>query len=435
MNKQKNQTGGISFSGRNYYKLIGVNKNASIKEISKAYRKKALKLHPDKHPTQIKKYTELFKEMEHAYAILKKYRIRYDYYILSNEPKPKRKSPPKPKPKPKRKSQPKTKPQSKKKSPPKPKQQPKRKSSRKTKTPIRPLRREEQQRLQNIILKDDVKSLKKEFDNGIDINSGITAMGETPLLFSIKNRSRNCAIYLLKNKANIHAKDGRGNNTLMIASGGGHWKIVKILFKLGAKVNSKNIKGENALYKTVVNYNQLKRNNKEDRIKYIKTMNILLDNDSQVNIKTRFGKEEHLLDHVIKTESFKIFKMFFDEGITIKKRVILEDMIELLRRTHEYDDGAEYMKMLKLIVTKIKPKNLLHKAANLEIAKLLIKHGDKPTKFYDNKKFLSKEVEDFVYPSSPSQKPKKKSKPKKKEGESLYEKIFGEKFKFHKGEI
>jgi len=69
----------------------------------------------------------------------------------------------------------------------------------------------------------------------------------------------------------------------------------------------------------------------------------------------------------------------------------------LLRRTHEYEEGEEYMKMLKLIVTKIKPKYLLHKAANVKIAKLLMKHGDGPAKFYDNKRFLSREVEELLY--------------------------------------
>jgi len=403
MNKQKNQTGGISFSGRNYYKLLGVKQDASKKEITKAYRKNAMKIHPDKHPNQVEKYTELFKELEHAHTVLKDYRIRYDHYIKLNEPKPqpkrksppkpqpKKKSPPKPKPQPKKKSPPKPKPQPKKKSPPKPKQQSKKKSPKKSQ-----LSREEQQRLQQIILKNDVNALKEELQNGIDINSIINLMGDTLLLFSIKNRSREVAIFLLRNKANIHVKDGRNNNTLMIAAAGGHWKVVRILLKLNAKVNEKNITGENALYKTVVMYNTLNRKQKEEKDKYIKVMNILLDNGSTVNIKKYLGDEEHLLHHVLKTENGKIFKMFFEEGIRIK-RDTLEYVIEMLRRTHEYEEGEEYMKMLKLIITKIKPKYLLHKAANVKIAKLLMKYGDGPSKFYDNKRFLSKEVEALLY--------------------------------------
>jgi curved DNA-binding protein CbpA len=71
MPKTKKQKGGINFSGRNYYKVLGVNKNATQKQIKKAYRKLAMKLHPDRHHGEEKKYQILFQELEHAYSILK----------------------------------------------------------------------------------------------------------------------------------------------------------------------------------------------------------------------------------------------------------------------------------------------------------------------------------------------------------------------------
>ena len=53
---------------RDYYDILGVNKDASKSEIKKAYRKLALKYHPDKNPK--KEAEEKFKEISEAYAVL-----------------------------------------------------------------------------------------------------------------------------------------------------------------------------------------------------------------------------------------------------------------------------------------------------------------------------------------------------------------------------
>ncbi|HKR04036.1 MAG TPA: J domain-containing protein [Bacteroidia bacterium] len=54
---------------KDYYKTLGVNKNASADEIKKAYRKLAVKYHPDKNPNN-KPAEEKFKEINEANEVL-----------------------------------------------------------------------------------------------------------------------------------------------------------------------------------------------------------------------------------------------------------------------------------------------------------------------------------------------------------------------------
>ncbi|MFZ5773939.1 MAG: DnaJ C-terminal domain-containing protein [Thermodesulfobacteriota bacterium] len=61
-----------------YYKLLGVAKNASAEEIKKAYRKLALKYHPDRNKGN-KEAEEQFKKISEAYAVLSDPEKRQQY--------------------------------------------------------------------------------------------------------------------------------------------------------------------------------------------------------------------------------------------------------------------------------------------------------------------------------------------------------------------
>ncbi|MFB0520500.1 MAG: DnaJ C-terminal domain-containing protein [Desulfatiglandales bacterium] len=56
-------------SNKDYYKTLGVNKSASTNDIKKAYRKLAMKYHPDRNKDN-KAAEEKFKEISEAYAVL-----------------------------------------------------------------------------------------------------------------------------------------------------------------------------------------------------------------------------------------------------------------------------------------------------------------------------------------------------------------------------
>eukprot|EP00096_Caligus_rogercresseyi_P000750 TRINITY_DN1126_c0_g1_i1.p1 TRINITY_DN1126_c0_g1~~TRINITY_DN1126_c0_g1_i1.p1 ORF type:complete len:298 (+),score=125.82 TRINITY_DN1126_c0_g1_i1:135-1028(+) len=71
-----------------YYTTLEVSKEASPGEIKKAYRKLALKWHPDKNPEAQESATKHFKEISEAYEVLSDASKRRDYDIYGREGPP-----------------------------------------------------------------------------------------------------------------------------------------------------------------------------------------------------------------------------------------------------------------------------------------------------------------------------------------------------------
>lgn len=55
--------------GVDYYKILQVDKNAKDDDLKKAYRKLAMKWHPDKNPTNKKEAEAKFKQISEAYDV------------------------------------------------------------------------------------------------------------------------------------------------------------------------------------------------------------------------------------------------------------------------------------------------------------------------------------------------------------------------------
>ncbi|CAH8598638.1 unnamed protein product [Schistosoma haematobium] len=92
-NKKSLQTAksALSVSQRDYYKILGLKKNASSDDIKQAYRKSALLYHPDRHTSAdeatVKEKERKFKEIGEAYSILSDpvKRRQYDNGELSGD--------------------------------------------------------------------------------------------------------------------------------------------------------------------------------------------------------------------------------------------------------------------------------------------------------------------------------------------------------------
>jgi DnaJ-class molecular chaperone len=68
-------------SFKDYYEVLGVDRGANQEEIKKAFRRLALRYHPDRNPQNQKQSEERFKEINEAYQVLidESRRREYDY--------------------------------------------------------------------------------------------------------------------------------------------------------------------------------------------------------------------------------------------------------------------------------------------------------------------------------------------------------------------
>lgn len=72
---------------RDHYLVLGVSRDAGRHDIKKAYRKLAMRYHPDRNPTNQKEAEEKFKEIQTAYEVLGDdfARRQYDCHVVLSQ--------------------------------------------------------------------------------------------------------------------------------------------------------------------------------------------------------------------------------------------------------------------------------------------------------------------------------------------------------------
>ena len=71
---------------KDYYQILGVSREASAQDVKKAFRRLALRYHPDRNPDNPKQAEEKFKEINEAYQVLSDEQKRQQYDRLINWP-------------------------------------------------------------------------------------------------------------------------------------------------------------------------------------------------------------------------------------------------------------------------------------------------------------------------------------------------------------
>ena len=68
----------------NYYQILGVNQDANAEEIKKAFRRLAMRYHPDRNPENTEEAGKKFKEINEAYEVLGDEHKRWQYDRLTS---------------------------------------------------------------------------------------------------------------------------------------------------------------------------------------------------------------------------------------------------------------------------------------------------------------------------------------------------------------
>ena len=227
---------------KDYFKTLGIGKNASHEEVKRAYRKLALKHHPDKNKAE--NAAEKFKEIGEAYDVLSDPKKRQIYEQSRGSTRdeftrrgPENVSRPRPRPKP---------------------------------------RDYGFRDLFGAAFNGDIIQLKYLLQNGADINSKDDS-GWTNLHHAAFNDNVEVLAFLIRNGANKDSKDSLGRSALNYVAELGNLAVVKLLLHCGSDINSIDNNGKSPIHHLVTKNGNLE------------VLKLLVQHGANINIKDNSG--------------------------------------------------------------------------------------------------------------------------------------------------
>jgi ankyrin repeat protein len=175
-----------------------------------------------------------------------------------------------------------------------------------------------------------LKKLIKDFN--IDINSQNNRDKESALTLAVRHQNNDIALHLINNGINIHLKNSKGDNALIIASSTSNDYMVDILIECGIDVNVLNLYGDTALIMA-------------SHSGFLSIVEKLYNAGSNLNIRNRLGqtallysvsmKRPHVVEYLIsKGARLEYQNMWGETVFTIADKNFDKNMLNFLIETY-----------------------------------------------------------------------------------------------------
>lgn len=161
-----------------------------------------------------------------------------------------------------------------------------------------------------VVLNKNIEIVKELLKNNAEINAKNND-GDTPLLQTVMTGQTDILNILLKNGSDVNAKNNNGDSSLLIASFWGKFDVLKLLLLNGANIYDKDKNGYTAIHLAI--YRQFGINKSDENI--YKIVSLLLNRGAKINLKSNIGITP-LMQAAI-DDDYNIAKLLIKKGADI----------------------------------------------------------------------------------------------------------------------